>query len=95
MIPESEKDFGYVGQHFILGLHKEVQPIVVDKKYLPIFFERQIKTLFQCAFSEASHDLADKPSIVLTREQKRKVVFTAAQGWGADMIFQDLKQELT
>ena len=30
LIPESEKEFGYVGQHFILALHKEVLPTGVE-----------------------------------------------------------------
>jgi len=95
IIPESEKEFGYFGKHFILVLHPELHPPGVDKKLIPKFFELQIKTLFQHAFSEASHDLAYKPSIVLTKDQKRKIAFTAAQGWGADMIFNELKTELT
>ena len=95
LVPESEKEFGYFGKHFIFALHKELQPEGINKKYIPNFFELQIKTLFQHAFSEASHDLAYKPATQLTSDQKRKVAFTAAQGWGADMIFNELKTELT
>jgi putative GTP pyrophosphokinase len=95
LVPESEKEFGYFGKHFILAVHKELHPEGVDKKYIPKFFELQIKTLFQHAFSEASHDLAYKPATQLTSDQKRKIAFTAAQGWGADLIFNELKTELT
>lgn len=60
---------------------------------LPEFFELQIKTLFQHAWSEAEHDLAYKPELgELDEVELRKLAFTAAQAWGADEIFEDLFQ---
>ena len=53
------------------------------------FFEQQIKTLFQHAWSEAEHDLGYKPSGELTTDQKRRLAFTATQAWGADQIFDE------
>jgi putative GTP pyrophosphokinase len=94
LIPESESEFGYVGNHFILLINQELIPEDVPKTLVPNFFELQVKTLFQHAFSEASHDLAYKPSSQLTKEQKRKVAFTAAQAWGADMVLSDLSKEI-
>lgn len=91
--PESVSEFGYTGKHFILlyppGMIKNNK-----KDIIPPYFELQIKTLFQHAFSEASHDLAYKPNAILTTEQKRKIAFTAAQSWGADLIFSELFKEL-
>jgi len=94
VIPDSEKEFDYEGKHFIFILPKEVIPESINKGLVPSFFELQIKTLYQHAFSEASHDLAYKPNRELTRDQKRKVAFSSAQSWGADQVFLELTREL-
>jgi ppGpp synthetase/RelA/SpoT-type nucleotidyltranferase len=93
LIPDSESEFGYIGKHYILALPDEVFD---DEQLLslPNFFELQIKTLFQHAWSEASHDLAYKAKDELTSHQKRQFAFTAAQAWGADNIFSTLYSEL-
>ena len=90
--PDTEKEFGYVGKHYILFLPEDV---VGDDEVpeAPKFFELQIKTLFQHAWSEAEHDLAYKPSSSLSKDQKRFIAFTAAQAWGADRIFDQLFTE--
>lgn len=93
--PDSEKEFGYEGKHFIFLLPSDVLPDDPGDSLLPNVFELQIKTLYQHAFSEASHDLAYKPDTELTRDQKRKVAFTSAQSWGADNIFSQLVKELS
>jgi len=93
-IPDSIKEFDYEGKHFIFLIPSDIIPESIDKELVPKFFELQIKTLYQHAFSEASHDLAYKPNVVLTHEQKRKVAFTSAQSWGADQIFSELVKEL-
>lgn len=95
LIPESENEFGYVGKHFVLLLPKDVLPDGLDRDSVPVFFELQVKTLFQHAWSEASHDLAYKPMTALSSNEKRMVAFTAAQAWGADRVFKDLLRELT
>ena len=92
LVPDSESEFGYFGQHFILLLPSDVSATVADPHLLPPFFELQVKTLFQHAWAEANHDLAYKPEHQLSTDQKRKVAFTAAQSWGADMIFEELHQ---
>ncbi len=95
-IPDSEDKFGYEGKHFILFIPDDVKPLSDVTDNDPKFFELQIKTLFQHAWSEASHDVAYKPtSGELTTGQKRRVAFAAAQAWGGDMIFNDLVEELT
>ncbi|MEW6451173.1 MAG: hypothetical protein AB1490_11015 [Pseudomonadota bacterium] len=90
-IPESEWEFGYFGRHYVLVLPTDVKDDSIDKKHVPDFFELQIKTLFQHAWSEADHDLGYKPgSAPLTSEEKRKLAYTSAQAWGADQMFDEL-----
>jgi len=90
LVPESEAEFGYFGKHYILFLPDDI--LIGDE---PIaFFELQIKTLFQHAWGEAEHDLTYKPCAKISPSIKRKVAFTAAQAWGADLIFSELHGEL-
>lgn len=94
LIPESESEFGYVGKHYVLRIPEDVIENDDEKSMIPQFFELQIKTLFQHAWSEANHDLGYKPETTLTIHQKRKLAFTAAQAWGADQMFSDLLAEV-
>lgn len=93
-LPESDYEFGYFGLHFILALPEDVVDENVADGVAPEFFELQIKTLFQHAWSEAHHDIGYKSMRPLTSDERRKMAFTAAQAWGADTIFQDLSKEL-
>lgn len=88
--PESPSEFGYSGKHCILFLPEDI--LTGDESIT--FFELQIKTLFQHAWGEAEHDLTYKPSARISPDVSRKVAFTAAQAWGADMIFSELHSEL-
>jgi ppGpp synthetase/RelA/SpoT-type nucleotidyltranferase len=94
IVPDSESSFGYVGKHFILTVPADVIADDDDTSKLPKFFELQIKTLFQHAWSEANHDLAYKPESELSSQQSRLIAFTAAQAWGADHHFAQLHAEL-
>jgi len=94
LIPESEAEFGYFGKHFILAVPQDAVDDEADRDKTPKFFELQVKTLFQHAWSEASHDLAYKPGEPLSPLNKRQVAFTAAQAWGADQMFEQLHTEL-
>lgn len=94
LVPESDSEFGYVVKHYVLLLPEDVIDDDVDRKKVPKFFELQIKTLFQHAWSEANHDLGYKLAQELTSHQKRKLAFTAAQAWGADQIFHELQGDL-
>ncbi len=94
LIPESEYEFGYIGKHYVLMIPEDVIDADIDRGKIPKFFELQIKTLFQHAWSEANHDLGYKPEQKLTSHQKRKLAFTAAQAWGADQIFLELSTDL-
>jgi ppGpp synthetase/RelA/SpoT-type nucleotidyltranferase len=93
-VPESIREFGYEGKHFILFIPDDIKTTDIPKELCPTFFELQINTLFQHAWGEANHDLAYKPSQELTNDQKREIAFTAAQAWGADHIFNHLASEL-
>lgn len=95
LIPESPSEFGYVGKHYILAFPEDLFEDDADRSRTPDFFELQIKTLFQHAWSEAEHDLGYKPEEPLTPLQRRQIAFTAAQAWGADQIFQTLHSEVS
>jgi ppGpp synthetase/RelA/SpoT-type nucleotidyltranferase len=93
-VPDSYWEFGYFGSHWIFALPDDVIPRDVDKDAVPRFFEFQVKTLFQHAWSEANHDLGYKASQALSPDQQRRFAFTAAQAWGADRVFNELRTEL-
>jgi putative GTP pyrophosphokinase len=95
IVPDSEKEFGYEGRHFIFFIPRDIFNDEVKEGASIQFFELQIKTLFQHAWSEAEHDLGYKPSIELSSDQKRRLAFTAAQAWGADQIFDELYRQMT
>jgi putative GTP pyrophosphokinase len=91
VVPDSEWEFGYFGRHYILIIPPDVIEPAIDKDLLPQFFELQVKTLFQHAWSEANHDLGYKPGgLPLDSDAKRRLAFTSAQAWGADLIFDEL-----
>jgi len=94
LVPDSVDQFGYVGRHFIFAIPEDAIDDDAERSKIPQFFELQVKTLFQHAWSEAEHDLAYKPSELLTPHQQRQIAFTAAQAWGADEIFEQLHTEL-
>ncbi len=94
VVPETHWAFGYFGKHFVLALPSEAVPKGIELERAPDFFELQIKTLFQHAWSEAGHDLGYKPVDQLNEDQQRRLAFTAAQAWGADRVFEELAEEL-
>lgn len=94
MVPDDEWAFGYFGKHFILALPHDVIPKEIDTGQAPGFFELQVKTLFQHAWSEANHDLVYKPKNKLTEDHTRLSAYAAAQAWGADRILEELRNEL-
>jgi ppGpp synthetase/RelA/SpoT-type nucleotidyltranferase len=91
--PESDKEFGYFGEHFILAMPTDVTD------GLPVYsnnlFELQIKTLFQHAWSEAEHDTSYKAPAIMTKEEKRFMALTSANAWSADKIFDQFFQSIT
>lgn len=87
--PESENEFGYVGQHYILFLPGDVGADPSIK-----FFELQVKTLFQYAWSETNHAIGYKGKATLTAEQRRLSAYLAAQAWGADIAVDNLYEQV-
>jgi ppGpp synthetase/RelA/SpoT-type nucleotidyltranferase len=93
-VPESEWEFGYFGRHYVLVIPTDVIDDGIDRHLMPGFFELQIKTLFQHAWSEADHDLGYKPGDkLLTSHEKRRLAYTSAQAWGSDHMFDELFRE--
>lgn len=91
--PDSDDEFSYFGQHLILKIPEEAIPEHPDDSF-PKFFELQIKTLFQHAWSEAHHDLGYKSIRDLSSPERRQIAFSSAQAWGADQVFEELAQKL-
>jgi ppGpp synthetase/RelA/SpoT-type nucleotidyltranferase len=94
LVPDSQWAFGYFGVHYILLIPRDVIEADVVDDLVPEFFELQLKTLFQHAWSEANHDLGYKPGAApLTPDVERRLAFTAAQAWRADRMFNELCAE--
>lgn len=88
--PQDDRSFSYFGHHSIFRIPDECRPVCDEASDIN-FFELQIKTLFQHAWSEAEHDLEYKQfNGVLTPEQRRLTGFAASLAWGADKAFQDI-----
>lgn len=94
-VPESDWEFGYFGRHWLFALPRDAIPKEVPADQIPRFFELQVKTLFQHAWSEANHDLAYKAPSRPSSDQYRRFAYTAAQAWGADRVFNELWAEFT
>lgn len=91
IIPDDVTKFGYEGTHNICLIQNYMIPDELYNNPLrPEFFELQIKTLYQHAWSQANHGLGYKPNQALSPEQERKLAFISAQSWGADTILTEL-----
>jgi len=91
VVPESDVSFGYFGFHYILPVPSDIIDQNWNRDHVPEFFELQIKTLFQHAWSEANHDLGYKElQGDLTGDSRRRMAWASAQAWGADQIFDEL-----
>ncbi|TIX92778.1 RelA/SpoT domain-containing protein [Rhizobium sp. P44RR-XXIV] len=95
LVPASEWEFGYFGWHSVCLFPAELILPDWPAEFVPNFFELQVKTLFQHAWSEANHDLGYKAEgDGLTPDQNRMLAFASAQAWGADRAFDELFCEL-
>lgn len=92
--PSDDRAFSYFGHHSVMHIPAECRgdcDLAEDVK----FFELQIKTMFQHAWSEAEHDLLYKPrNETITSQHKRLTGFAASLAWGADKAFQDVLSSL-
>lgn len=92
--PADDRAFSYFGHHSVMYIPDECRrecELAGDIK----FFELQIKTMFQHAWSEAEHDLLYKPqNVTITSQHKRLTGFAASLAWGADKAFQDVLSSL-
>ncbi|MEI6850180.1 MAG: RelA/SpoT domain-containing protein, partial [archaeon] len=93
IIPDDVNTFGYEGVHFICFIPSPIFSCHKSNPLIPDFFELQIKTLYQHAWSQAEHGLGYKPENPLSYEEQRKLAFLAAQSWGADSILMDLLKQ--
>lgn len=93
--PNDYEKFGYQGRHIIVNINKNLIPdnLKVNLDVIPNFFELQIKTLFQHAWSQAEHDLRYKGNDKLSFDDKKMLSFAAAQAWGADKVFEGIFQK--
>ncbi len=83
--------FSYQAKHIVCL----IPPDIESKYNSPIdFFELQICTLFQHAWAVANHDLGYKSIRDLEYLEKRKIAWAASQAWGADLIFDELWNDL-
>jgi ppGpp synthetase/RelA/SpoT-type nucleotidyltranferase len=92
IVPDDVTKFGYEGFHMICKIPSTIfqlknNPLVGD------FFELQIKTLYQHAWSQSNHALGYKPGQKLKDEEVRLLAFIAAQSWGADKALVELAAE--
>jgi len=83
--------FGYEAHHLVCL----IPPDIRANYQVPItFFELQISTLFQYAWTQAEHDLGYKSQGKLGYDDERRMAWAAAQAWGADLIFDELWKRL-
>lgn len=97
VVPDEVSKFGYEGVHNICLIQSFMYPDNNVHPLMPTFFELQIKTLYQHAWSQANHGLGYKPDSPLEYDEERKLAFLSAQSWGADKILEELvisKQKL-
>ncbi len=90
IVPDTDKEFGYFGMHHILSINHDHIPNEIESELIPPFFELQIKTLYEHAWSQAEHGLGYKCNRELSSEEKRIIAFLSAQSWGADWALERL-----
>lgn len=93
--PEKVTEFDYEGFHAVYNVPPQCKPDRwEDRDDLPATFELQVRTLFQHAWAEPQHDIAYKPTVELTFEERREVAWVAASSWGADHAYSRLWKQV-
>lgn len=90
LVPDDVMKFGYEGTHLICSIPNTMYSTGLKHLSFPDFFELQIKTLYQHAWSQSNHGLGYKPGNILSYEEERKLAFVSAQSWGADRMLLDI-----
>ena len=93
LVPDDVRKFGYEGTHLVCSIPSFMYPETGHKHLLPNFFEVQIKTLYQHAWSQANHGLGYKPGTPLSFDDERRLAFLSAQSWGADRMLMDILEQ--
>jgi putative GTP pyrophosphokinase len=92
IVPDDVSKFGYEGFHAICKIPNNIYPLK-NNLLVGDFFELQIKTLYQHAWSQSNHGLGYKGKEKLKDEEVRLLAFIAAQSWGADKGLMELADE--
>jgi putative GTP pyrophosphokinase len=93
--PEKVTEFDYEGFHAVYNIPPQCKPEGwEDRDDLPATFELQVRTLFQHAWAEPQHDIAYKPTVELTFDERREVAWVAASSWGADHAYSRLWKQV-
>lgn len=93
--PERVTEFDYEGFHGIYNIPPQSKPTGWGgRSDLPATFELQVRTLFQHAWAEPQHDIAYKPRVRLTFEERREIAWVAASAWGADHAYNLLSKQI-
>lgn len=93
--PEKVTEFDYEGFHAVYNIPPQCKPAGWDDRDdLPATFELQVRTLFQHAWAEPQHDIAYKPAVQLTFDERREVAWVAASSWGADHAYSRLWKQV-
>lgn len=94
--PEKVTEFDYEGFHGIYNIPPQCKPRGWEEcDDVPSTFELQVRTVFQHAWAEPQHDIAYKPRIELSFDERREVAWVAASAWGADHAFNRLWKQVS
>ena len=93
--PADQRSFAYESDHLVLVIPPHVLPAGWHElEFRPTTFEMQVRTLFMHAWAEPEHDISYKAKVPLTDEEKRKIAWAAANAWGGDAIFEQVRDAL-
>lgn len=85
---------GYKSVHYVVKLNEDRTKLTEYKDFKGIYFEVQIRTLLQHAWSEIEHDRNYKFSGVLPEEIRRKFALLAGTLELIDMQFEDISIQI-
>jgi putative GTP pyrophosphokinase len=93
--PSDVSSFDYESHHLVLHIPITVLPTGWSEiEGMPSTFEMQIRTLAMHAYAEPQHDIVYKPDVELTRDERRQVALAAANAWGIDTTYEQVRQSV-